>query len=376
MDAFAYVYVPRFAVACESLFRPKLAQVPMVIVDKDQQIFSCSAAASALGFEVGQRWEAEQAPKEVVAFGSNEALYTDIASRFIDTLSAFGTQLEAGTQEGAFLATNTWPKRNRQRHVQQIVATVQRWVGLSAVVGLGATKTLAYVASQTLKTGESHMSMSELSEPMLRRVLLTMPLSHMPQIGQQDCVALQQCGIENAWDLVCTPHDWLVKKQLLQVADVQQELQGHARVSLSHESLQHRTLTYTQLFKPAIDNEADLLDPILRLAHKAAMRLHKERLCASGLRVFLTTANFRFKPRRSRTGCLDLKQQTSDPLVIHAAVRKLVDSLYQKHYRYQKAGIVLTHLSVPEKWGSSPSDAMLSLSPRVTTRWSEIPTIS
>jgi DNA polymerase V len=104
---FALVDCNSFYASCEKLFRPDLAQRPVVVLsNNDGCIVARSAEAKALGikmavpaYQVKPLLEREQ----VAVFSSNYALYADISNRVMSTLETLAPAVEVYSIDEAFL---------------------------------------------------------------------------------------------------------------------------------------------------------------------------------------------------------------------------------------------------------------------------------
>ena len=94
----ALVDCNNFYVSCERVFRPDLAQVPLVVLsNNDGCVVSRSNEAKALGVKMGQPWFECKALAEqhgMLALSSNYALYADMSNRDMQILSGFAPRDE------------------------------------------------------------------------------------------------------------------------------------------------------------------------------------------------------------------------------------------------------------------------------------------
>ncbi len=97
-----------FYVSCERVFDPKLEGVPVVVLgNNDGIIVSRSNEAKALGIPMGLPiFKVRELVRKhrVRAFSSNYALYADMSSRMVETLSTFAPQLEVYSIDESFLS--------------------------------------------------------------------------------------------------------------------------------------------------------------------------------------------------------------------------------------------------------------------------------
>ena len=94
----ALVDCNNFYASCEKLFRPDLADRPVVVLsNNDGCIVSRSAEAKALGIPMGApefKLRSQLRALNVAVFSSNYALYGDISARVVDILEQCCSQVE------------------------------------------------------------------------------------------------------------------------------------------------------------------------------------------------------------------------------------------------------------------------------------------
>lgn len=95
---FALVDVNSFYASCETVFRPDLAGKPIVVVsNNDGCIISLSREAKQFGIKMGEpyfKFKEKGYPSRVYVFSSNYALYADLSSRVMQTLTDLAPAIE------------------------------------------------------------------------------------------------------------------------------------------------------------------------------------------------------------------------------------------------------------------------------------------
>jgi hypothetical protein len=91
INMFALVDVNSFYASCEKVFRPDLEGKPIVVVsNNDGCIISLSREAKQFGIKMGEpyfKFKEKLFPARVYVFSSNYALYADLSSRVMQTLT-------------------------------------------------------------------------------------------------------------------------------------------------------------------------------------------------------------------------------------------------------------------------------------------------
>ncbi|RLR80867.1 RulB protein [Pseudomonas aeruginosa] len=87
-----------FYCSCERIFRPDLAQKPVVVLsNNDGCIIARSREAKALGLKMGDPYFKVKRfldQRGVTAFSSNYALYADVSNRVMRTISTLVASIE------------------------------------------------------------------------------------------------------------------------------------------------------------------------------------------------------------------------------------------------------------------------------------------
>jgi DNA polymerase V len=95
---FALVDVNSFYASCERVFRPDLQGKPIVVVsNNDGCIISLSPEAKQFGIKMGEpyfKFKEKRFPERVYVFSSNYALYADLSSRVMQTLTDLAPAIE------------------------------------------------------------------------------------------------------------------------------------------------------------------------------------------------------------------------------------------------------------------------------------------
>lgn len=104
---FALVDVNSFYASCEKVFRPDLEGKPIVVVsNNDGCIISLSREAKQFGIKMGEpyfKFKEKLYPSKVYVFSSNYALYADLSSRVMQTLTDLAPAIEIYSIDEAFV---------------------------------------------------------------------------------------------------------------------------------------------------------------------------------------------------------------------------------------------------------------------------------
>ena len=165
----ALVDCNNFYASCEKLFRPDLADRPVVVLsNNDGCIVSRSAEAKALGIPMGApEFKIRPLLKEldVAVFSSNYALYGDISTRILAILEQHCPVVEPYSIDEAFLRLDAPLRANLPQFSRALRAPILRWTGISVSIGLAETRTLAKVANHVAKNRTAYDGVFSLARP-------------------------------------------------------------------------------------------------------------------------------------------------------------------------------------------------------------------
>jgi len=341
-----------FYASCERLFRPDLANCPVVVLsNNDGCIVARSNEAKALGIPAGApEFQVRDLLKKygVAVFSSNYALYGDISARVMRVLAAETPALgphsfEPYSIDEAFLPLNPgWSSAQSAEWALALRAKVLRWTGIAVSIGIGPSRTLAKLAgSQAKKAGGVFVWPREGGEALLAAT----PVGGVWGIGRRSVPRLAACGIFTAEDL--RRADSGLVRRVLSITGVRTGLELNGQSCLDGFTLPvaRHSLVSSRSFGRKITEKAHLAEALAHHAARAAERLRREGLVAGRLVATLRTS--RHGPGKRYKGeaeCV-LSPPTS---VTGELVRATVSALERVHVPglpYAKAGIVLYDLA-------------------------------
>ena len=204
---FALVDCNNFYASCEKLFRPDLADTPVVVLsNNDGCVVARSREAKKLGIKMGvpvfQVRELMQ-KQGVVAFSSNYALYADMSQRVMSILEGLAPRVEVYSIDESFLdLTGVDFSQNLTEFGLTVRQIVQKCTGITVCVGIAPTKTLAKLANHAAKTWPKTRGVVDLtSKERQRKLLALLPINEVWGIGGKLTKRLQQMGIDTALQL-------------------------------------------------------------------------------------------------------------------------------------------------------------------------------
>ena len=346
----ALVDVNNFYASCETVFNPKLAGRPLVVLsNNDGCVVSRSAEAKALGIKMAQPWHMvrEWAEREgAIAYSSNYTLYADMSSRVMAILADLAPEQEVYSIDESFL--DLTGIRQPQEHGLTIRQRVRQWTGLTVCVGIGSTKTRAKLANHIAKKHPEHAGAFDLEalpvdeqEAWLQRI----PVDEVWGIGSRLRERLQSMGVRTALDLQrCDPK--AIRQQFNVVVErVVEELRGTPCLDLELLAPPKQQIMCSRSFGRAIVDVAELREAVISYVSRAAEKLRQQQSVARVLHVFAHTNPFKpEQPQYNASLNIKLPLACDDTLMLSRYAGAAAEHLYRPGYAFKKAGTMLMEL--------------------------------
>lgn len=351
-----------FYCSCERVFRPELAEVPVVVLsNNDGCIISRSDEAKALGVGMaGPYYLAKPIIEKhaVEVFSSNYNLYGDMSWRVMDTLiSLFGEDhVEVYSVDECFVDLEGFSKEQLNEVAQNAKTVVEKWTGVKVSVGVAPTKTLAKLANNMAKknkkaTGEV---MILADDDAIIKALQKTPVKYLWGVGTGFAEKLVAFNIHTAWDVRNLSEDW-VRKNLGGVVGVRllKELKCEEAIMMDDELVTKKMIATTRMFGNAVTELNDIREAVATYTARAAEKLRRQKSAASIISTFVVPKETRKAGERFRHGPMLstytlLPQPTSLTNELIKPAVKMAEQLFKKGEKYKKAGIMLSGL-VPDK---------------------------
>jgi len=371
-ELFALVDCNNFYVSCERVFSPRLEGKPVVVLsNNDGCVVARSNEAKALGIGMGvPAFEVEDIIRKngVEVFSSNYALYADMSSRVVETLSAFTPDIEVYSIDEAFLNLG-----HRQASLdgfscsltcygRKIRQTVKQWTGMPVTVGIARTKTLAKIANRTAKksactcvgldtgdagTGAKANGVLDLTDSAyLDKVLAETAVEKVWTVGLKTALQLKGAGIKTALALRDADIGWVRQKFGVVGVRTVYELRGISCYPLEQNPPTKKSITVSRMFGRPVESIEELKEAVSSYASRAGEKLRAEGLAAGLMTVYVTTSRF-IENRYFNSHTVEFAAATSNTIELIRNARQCIDRLYRKGCAFKKCGIILNGL-VPE----------------------------
>ncbi len=350
-EIFALVDCNNFYASCERVFNPKLEGRPVIVLsNNDGCVVARSNEAKALGIGMGvAAFEVEDiiGKNGIEVFSSNYALYADMSSRVMETLSIFTPDIEIYSIDEAFLNLGGFG-RSLTDYGRKIQRTVKQWTGMPVTIGIGRTKTLAKIANWLAKKSAKANGVLDLTDfPCLDGILAETPVEKIWTVGIKTTIKLKRAGIKTALDLRDTDISWIRQKFGVVGVRTVYELRGICCYPLEQNPPVKKSITVSRMFGKPVESVEELKQAIASYASRAGEKLREQHLAAGAMTVFVTTSRF-IKKRYFNANTIEFGVATNDTMELIRAGLSCIDKLYRRGFAFKKAGIILNGL-LPEK---------------------------
>jgi DNA polymerase V len=351
---FALIDCNSFYVSCERVFRPELADRPVVVLsNNDGCVVSRSHEAKALGIGMGVPYhEVALLEKKagLVAFSSNYPLYADFSARVVDVLTDACPDLEVYSIDECFLRPSFWgfSEKNYLQWARELRARVERWTGIPVSIGLGPTKTLAKLANRLAKKMPGEEGVFSLNTPEAQGQWLPgMAVGDVWGVARALSEKLGGAGISDAWQLREASPALLRKLQGVTLVRTASELRGTPCQDLEPPPVRRQHLVVSRSFGRDLDRLAEIQEAAANHAVRLGEKLRRFGQCAGSLTLFLQISSFRHRPADGRFyfhWTEELPVATSATPDLIAFARRAAEKIFSQKIPYHKVGILAGEL--------------------------------
>ncbi|MEQ5095971.1 translesion error-prone DNA polymerase V subunit UmuC [Proteus terrae] len=350
---FALVDVNSFYASCERIFRPDIANKPVIVLsNNDGCVIARSKEVKLLGIKMGALYFEIQSlikKHDIQVFSSNYALYADISNRVMDTLSGFAPRVETYSIDEQYLdmtgMSRNFPLEDYGRKIQQRILQIAH---VPVGVGFAQTKTLAKLANHAAKTWTKTGGVVDLSATSRQKRLMSLvPVNEVWGVGRKISNRLNAMGIVTALDLARAETTMIRKTFGVVVERTVRELNGESCIELEEVAKTKEQIICSRSFGKKIELYEHMHQAICEYSERAAEKLRAEKRVCSFVSVFIQTSHYSSGPQYYNHRSERLEYPSADTRdIINAAVR-LLKTIWKSGVKYHKAGIMLTDFSDP-----------------------------
>ncbi|EKJ7349116.1 Y-family DNA polymerase [Klebsiella pneumoniae] len=345
---FALVDVNSFYASCETIFRPDLQGRPVVVLsNNDGCIIARSAEAKKLGIKMGDPYfkcKDYFRQQGVVCFSSNYELYADMSHRVMTTLEEMCPRVEIYSIDEAFCdLTGVRNCRVLEEFGRELKDTVYRNTRLPVGVGIAQTKTLAKLANHAAKTWKATGGVVDLSNVERQRKLMALlPVDEVWGVGRRISKKLEAMGIKTVLQLADTDIRFIRKHFNVVLERTVRELRGEPCLGLEEFAPVKQEIVCSRSFGQRISTYEEMRQAICLYASRAAEKLRGEHQYCRFISAFVKTSPFALnEPYYGNSTSVKLLTPTQDSRDIITAATKCLDAIWRDGHRYQKAGVML-----------------------------------
>lgn len=345
---FALVDVNSFYASCETIFRPDLQGRPVVVLsNNDGCIIARSAEAKRLGIKMGDPYfkcKDYFRQQGVVCFSSNYELYADMSHRVMTTLEEMCPRVEIYSIDEAFCdLTGVRNCRVLEEFGRELKDTVYRNTRLPVGVGIAQTKTLAKLANHAAKTWKATGGVVDLSNVERQRKLMALlPVDEVWGVGRRISKKLEAMGIKTVLQLADTDIRFIRKHFNVVLERTVRELRGEPCLGLEEFAPVKQEIVCSRSFGQRITDYHEMRQAICLYASRAAEKLRGEHQYCRFISAFVKTSPFALnEPYYGNSTSVKLLTPTQDSRDIITAATKCLDAIWRDGHRYQKAGVML-----------------------------------
>jgi DNA polymerase V len=345
---FALCDVNSFYASCETVFRPDLRGRPVVVLsNNDGCVISRSAEAKPF-VKMGEPYFKQKdifRHHGVVCFSSNYELYADMSNRVMTTLEEMSPRCEKYSIDEVFCdLTGVRNCRVLTEFGHELRATVRQRTHLTVGVGIAQTKTLAKLANHAAKRWQQQTGgVVDLSNAERQRKLMAaLPVEEVWGVGRRIAKRLETMGIRTVLQLADTDIRFIRKHFNVVLERTVRELRGEPCLELEEFAPVKQEIICSRSFGHRITEYEEMRQAICSYASRAAEKLRQEHQYCRFISVFVKTSPFAPDERYYvNNASVTLLTPTQDSRDIIAAATRCLDAIWQSGCRYQKAGVML-----------------------------------
>jgi DNA polymerase V len=350
-----------FYCSCERLFRPDLAERPVVVLsNNDGCIIARSDEAKAVGLgSTGPYYQYRDLIKKhgVAVFSSNYNLYGDLSMRVMDTLRAMMPpgSVEVYSVDEAFLDLGHIDPANYLEFALDLRHTVEAWTGIRVSIGVASSKVLCKVANKLAKKEKEKTECVFVlnSEEEILSALQDFDVADLWGIGRKYADKLKEkYSILTAGQLKMVPEEW-ARKNLGGVVGVRmiRELNGISCIPMKDPLEKKKMISCTRMFGRPVYTLEELRESVATYIARAAEKLRRQGFSAGVIDVFAVTngskgGEYVYDPKTDHRYVF-LPRATSYTTELMEHALPLVDQLFRAGQKYLKAGVIMGQL-VPD----------------------------
>jgi DNA polymerase V len=348
---FALVDVDSCFVACERVFHPELAGVPLVVLsNNDGCVVARSREAKNMGVPMGIAWFKlrEWAGRHgLVARSSNYELYGSMSSRLMTVLSEFSATTEVYSLDEAFLQLRGTPSE-LVATAREIRRRIAHDLGLPVSVGIAPSRTLAKTFCHGAKDHPRLAgvgSYDQYSPEAIDAILDKIPARDVWGIGRRIAGRLDGLGITTAIQLRDSDPRHMRTRFSVATERAIRELRGTDCVTIAdRDAARTGQVMFSRSFSTPVTTRDQMHQVIGIYAQQAATRLRQQGSTTAGFWAFASTSAF-VEPFHQVSISGHFEAPTADPVSIVKQITAALLPRMTPGLKHVRAGVSLLDLA-------------------------------
>ncbi len=339
---FALVDCNTFYASCEQVFRPDLlGQRIVVLSNNDGCIISRNREAKEAGVpELVPYFQMREQVEKLGChvFSSNYELYGDLSARVMRLLEDWAAEIEVYSIDEAFLRLLPGDYPQQGTDIKQML---WQQTGIPVCVGIAPTKTLSKLANRAAKKIPKFNGVCVLDTPDKWEWLLArISPKQVWGVGSRITERLQRLGINTALQLAKADQKWLRRHFSVVLERTIRELNGEPALDMDLEPAPKKEIISTRSFSYKVTELRELQQAISSYAARACEKLRRQDGLTQQLWVYLESFD-RTIGYYHRQAFVQLPHLSNDTRQIAAMASTAIVPLFREGLRYKKCGIGL-----------------------------------
>lgn len=337
-----------FYASCERVFRPNLIGKPIVVLSNNDGCVIARSKEAKPYVKMGAvafKSRDEFRKQGIHVFSSNYALYGDMSSRVMTIISKYVDDIEPYSIDEAFFKLENVSAQEAELIGKQIQKEIMKQLGLPVSVGVAASKALAKLANNIVKTYPEQTKNVYVigTEAQRLKALKWTTIYDVWGIGRQLTKKLQEINIKKAYDFTLLSDELVRRKFSVVGLRLKHDLEG--KPTIGFEELHDKyMIATTRSFPNVLSDLNEIEERVATFANSCAEKLRKQKSECSGAYVFLQSN--RFGKEYVKLGAMvHFGFATSSSITISKGVLEKLREIFKEGYTYKKAGVILVLIS-------------------------------
>ena len=165
-------------------------------------------------------------------------------------------------------------------------------------------------------------------------------------VGKQLTKFYHKNGIYNAKQLKNKSNTWIKKSSNVLGSRTAMELRGISCIGLETTSAKRKSCIVSRSFGKRVEDFQELREAIASYSLNASEKIRSEALVAKSITIFIRTSPFQNRYGfYSNSKTINFPIATNNSIEVVKAAVSALKTIFKNGYRYQKAGVLLSHLS-------------------------------